>query len=225
MYDYGSATSTVDAASAGVFGAFMLVFLIIIIIALVLSVLVIIGQWRIFKKANQPGWAALIPIYNTFCMCKVTGVNTWWVLISLLAPVVLGLIPVVGSLLGTVVSLYFAVILYVSLARSFGKSDGYAALLIFLAPIFFLVLGRNQEQYLGPKPMHDIVFDDWFKQNQNANANMQNQNANVNMQNQNANANEQTTIENNNQQDRFCPDCGAKIEGNSSFCSNCGKQI
>ena len=35
-----------------------------ILLSLVLNVLMIAGQWAVFDKAGQPGWAAIIPIYN-----------------------------------------------------------------------------------------------------------------------------------------------------------------
>lgn len=36
-------------------------------------VLMIAALWKIFSKAGQPGWAAIIPIVNTYFVCKVAG--------------------------------------------------------------------------------------------------------------------------------------------------------
>lgn len=39
----------------------------------IVLVLEILAFWMIFFKAGRPGWAAIIPIYNLYTMCKVAG--------------------------------------------------------------------------------------------------------------------------------------------------------
>src|ERR1700677_1382150 len=56
---------------AGAFGLF----------ELALIVLVIIGMWKLFTKAGEPGWASIIPIYNIYIICKIVGKPGWWVLL------------------------------------------------------------------------------------------------------------------------------------------------
>lgn len=204
--DYYGDYSAAEASLVG--GIAIAIVLTLIAFFLVVAVLTIIGQWKIFKKANQPAWAALIPYYNLVCLCKVAGVNEWWVLIYAIGAIVLNVIPILGSLASMVVTIYFLILLNVSLARSFGKSDGYAVGLIFLGFIFYLLLGREKEQYLGPHPMHDIVFDEWFKQNNNY-----------------SNATYTETSVSDNSQLHFCPNCGYKLEGDTKFCPSCGKEV
>jgi hypothetical protein len=33
-------------------------------------ILLIAAMWKVFSKAGQPGWAAIIPIYNIYVMCN-----------------------------------------------------------------------------------------------------------------------------------------------------------
>lgn len=33
-------------------------------ISLILGIIAIVAMWKIFKKADKPGWASIIPIYN-----------------------------------------------------------------------------------------------------------------------------------------------------------------
>ena len=47
-------------------------------------VLLIAAIWKVFSKAGQPGWAAIIPIYNIYVMCKVAGRPGWWLLLMLI---------------------------------------------------------------------------------------------------------------------------------------------
>ena len=48
------------------FGALLIPFLILIAIH-------VIANWKIFEKAGQPGWAAIIPIYSWICDARRPG--------------------------------------------------------------------------------------------------------------------------------------------------------
>lgn len=44
----------------------------------VFFIILIVAQWKIFEKAEQPGWACLIPIYGTLVLLKIVGKPGWW---------------------------------------------------------------------------------------------------------------------------------------------------
>ena len=48
---------------------------------LLILVLVIAGVWKTFVKAGQPGWAAIIPIYNVIVLLQIAGRPIWWILL------------------------------------------------------------------------------------------------------------------------------------------------
>jgi hypothetical protein len=97
-------------------------------------VLMLASLWKVFTKAGQPGWAILIPIYNLYIMCKIAGRPGWWLILML--------IPFVNFII--------AIILYVDIAKSFGKGVGFAVGMLFLPFIFFPILGFGSAQYQGP---------------------------------------------------------------------------
>jgi hypothetical protein len=101
---------------------------------LVIAVPTIIGMWKIFVKAGKPGWAAIIPIYNFVVLLEIIGRPIWWV--------ILALIPCVG--------LVVQIIIYLDLAKSFGKGSGFGIGLVLLPFIFFPILGFGDARYLGP---------------------------------------------------------------------------
>ena len=40
---------------------------------LIIVVPFVAGMWKIFEKAGQPGWAAIVPIYNLFVLTQIAG--------------------------------------------------------------------------------------------------------------------------------------------------------
>lgn len=116
----------------------MLAILFLLLAAFVIAA--IAGMWKMFEKAGQPGWAAIVPIYNTWVLAEIIGYPGWYGLFPLLA-----IIPFLGSLAVLVIQILFAV----KLAQAFGKGGGMIALLIFLAPIGYMVLGFGDADYVG----------------------------------------------------------------------------
>ncbi len=127
-YDYSSGMGANERLVALIFG----VLLIPIIICWVLTT---IGKWKTFEKAGKPGWAAIIPIYNTIVTIEIVGKPMWWIAILLLVPCA---------------NIIFAIWLINLLAKSFGKSEGFTIGLILFPFIFYPILGFGSSTYLGP---------------------------------------------------------------------------
>ena len=43
------------------------------LINIAILVLIIVARWQVFKKAGQPGWAAIIPFYSDYVLYKIAG--------------------------------------------------------------------------------------------------------------------------------------------------------
>lgn len=108
--------------------------LIVMVLYLVVIVALIAANWKIFTKAGKPGWASIVPIYNIIVFLEIIGRPVWWI--------VLALIPFVNFI--------FAILVSIDLAKSFGKSTGFAVGLILLGPIFLLILAFGDAKYQGP---------------------------------------------------------------------------
>ena len=104
-----------------------------IIATLAVAFVSIIAQWKIFTKAGKPGWAAINQFFNMYTLFADAGMYGWMFLLML--------IPIVNIII--------MIMLYVNLAKSFGKSTGFAVGLIFLNFIFMLILGFGSDQYVG----------------------------------------------------------------------------
>jgi hypothetical protein len=104
------------------------------IILFAVLIFYIAAMWKVFTKAGQPGWAAIIPIYNIYIMTKIGGKPGWWT--------VLCLIPIVNYV--------FIIWITNMISKSFGKDEGFTVGLILLGIIFWPILGFGSAKYLGP---------------------------------------------------------------------------
>jgi uncharacterized membrane protein YhaH (DUF805 family) len=101
------------------------------LLALALTVLMIAAMWRVFEKAGEPGWAALIPIYNLYILLKIAGKPAWWLLLFV--------IPFVNFIAVIMVAL--------AIARNFGKGVGFGLGLLVLGPVFYPILAWGDSRY------------------------------------------------------------------------------
>ncbi len=110
---------------AAALGLGMLLFNLLVVVG------VIAGIWKVFVKANKPGWAALVPIYNLFVMAEVGGKPSWWAILMFVP----------------LVNLIVLVLICMGVAKNFGKSELYGIGLALLGFIFFPLLGFSDAKY------------------------------------------------------------------------------
>lgn len=51
-----------------------------VIVFILLIVVPYAGLWKLFEKAGQPGWKAIVPFYNWYVMIKLSGRPGWWMI-------------------------------------------------------------------------------------------------------------------------------------------------
>lgn len=127
------------AAGAIVFFAFLG------IIILAIAVFMIIAQCKIFTKAGEAWWKALIPVYSTWVETKIAGLAWWW------CPIYLGLSALSGvKELSLTLSFAILVIGFSynrNIAKKFGKSNGFAVLYTLLPIIGLPMLAFGSATY------------------------------------------------------------------------------
>jgi hypothetical protein len=133
---------------AGVAG--ILAYVCFALVYLVALGIVIASYWVIFTKAGEPGWAAIVPVYNLIVLCKICDKPTWW-----------GIVMVVSAVLCcSPVTLVFQILLMIELAKRFGKETGFAIGLILISPVFLPMLAFGSAKYIPPEPAADGYDDD-----------------------------------------------------------------
>ena len=103
------------------------------VFCLLIGIFGIVVMWKVFAKANKPGWASLIPIYNTVVLFQIAGMNPWLILTMI--------IPVVNIVVMFMV--------YINMAKNFGKGTGFGVGLVFLNIIFMAILAFGDAEYQG----------------------------------------------------------------------------
>lgn len=101
------------------------------IIYLAVIVLAIIGLWRTFEKAGQPGWGAIIPIYNLYLMTQIAQKPGWWVIMFFIP----------------LVNIVFNIMLSHEISKKFGQNVGFTIGLVLLPCIFYPILGFGNYSY------------------------------------------------------------------------------
>lgn len=105
------------------------------IISFILAVLMVVALWKIFTKAGEPGWASIVPFYNTYVLFRIAGLNPWLFLLLLIP----------------VVNLVIAIVVAIKLGAAFGKGGGWSFfLLVIFSVIGFLILGFGSATYRKP---------------------------------------------------------------------------
>lgn len=103
--------------------------------SLVICAFLLVCMWKLFTKCGEPGWKSLIPFYGTWVQLKL-----FWG--EPLVPFILLFVPIANIVV--------LIMLYIKMARSFGKSGGFAVGLILLGIIFIPILAFGSDEYIGP---------------------------------------------------------------------------
>lgn len=99
------------------------------------AVFAIITMWKMYRKANKPGWAAIVPVYNFVVLLEIVGRPIWWILLTFVP----------------LVNIYVAIVVALDLAKSFGKSIGFGVANFLVPFITYPILAFSKNaRYVGP---------------------------------------------------------------------------
>jgi hypothetical protein len=106
---------------------------------IVMGLMVFIGvvaQWKLYEKADQPGYACVVPVWNVIVFLKIVG-RPWNHIFFFLIPFY---------------NVYFMVKVYIELCDSFGKNTLTDYILVIIFNGFYILgLGLSYEdEYKGP---------------------------------------------------------------------------
>ncbi len=136
MFGLLAQTTTTTSTGLGAGGVALIAGGAVVYFALI--VLMIASMWKIFNKAGQKGWLAIIPILNIIVLLKVVHKELWWIILLLIP----------------CVNIVAYIVVYFSLAKAFGKGAFYGIGIVLFWFIFVPMLGFGSAQYaLEPDPL------------------------------------------------------------------------
>lgn len=115
------------------------VMFVIFFISIALAIVNLIAAIKIYKKLGLPGWGVIVPIYGQWILLKAVDLPGW-----------LSILPVANGI-ALIVANY-------RLAGKFGKSAGFGLGLVFLTPIFYMILGFGKASVVSETD-GDVQFD------------------------------------------------------------------
>lgn len=107
------------------------------------------GTWKLYQKAGFKSWQAAIPVYNAIVLMQIINRPKWWV--------VMLFIPIINLIIFPVV--------WVEIARSFGKNSTTDTLLTLLSfGLYIYVINyRYQSDYIENRSLQPrTAFGEWF---------------------------------------------------------------
>jgi hypothetical protein len=101
-----------------------------ILVYLAIIVAYIAGWWKMFEKAGQPGWTAIIPILNIYVwVVKVAKMEWWYFLLGLFC-------------------FFFLIPPAIATAEKFGKSSVFGIVALWLFPfVGAVMIGFGEDTY------------------------------------------------------------------------------
>lgn len=115
------------------------------LIAIAVAVFLIIAECKMFKKAGESWWKALVPFYSTWVETKIASLAWWW------CPIMLGIAALatfknLASMAG-IFALIVSFNYYYNISKKFGKSNGFAVLCTLLPIIGIPILAFGSAKY------------------------------------------------------------------------------
>ncbi len=100
----------------------------------VMMLAILAGYWKLFEKAGEPGWAALIPFYNLYVVLRIAGLGIVYFFLMF--------VPLINIPVMLMATFRFV--------RAFGGGLMSALGLIFLPFFFAPMLGFSDARYQKP---------------------------------------------------------------------------
>ena len=152
------------AVAGGILGSFFT-------FGLLFYLLTVIAGWKIFEKAGEKGWKSLIPIYNSYLLYKIVGMQNWfwWTLIASFVGNLIfslnGFNPnmsqeelqaydfgahiwvVIAAIAVGIFELIADVKHSIRMGHAFGKGTGFIVATVFFPNICWLILGFGKAKF------------------------------------------------------------------------------
>lgn len=135
------------------------------VLGTLLCLLMVVSMWRIFVKAGEPGWQAIVPGYNIYVVFRIADLPPWQAgafIATVVARAAARFIPgfsggsMVVSLTLTMASTGLWFVACLGLASKFGRGTGFAIGLALVPFVFYPILAFGSAPYGEPEPRETL---------------------------------------------------------------------
>ena len=134
-------------------------------LALILSALsyamLTVAQWRLFRKAGEKGWKALIPFYSMFVSHHLIGMRHIWFILDIIFWAIDLVLEFVQGTPVWIEETFFAIAIILTLISEilhimklcycYTKRELFGVGLFLLPPVFSLILAFDKSEYHPPR--------------------------------------------------------------------------
>ncbi len=132
-----------------------------LILTLIYYVSLTVAQWKIFTKAGEKGWKALIPFYNMFVSHHLIGMSHIWFILDIIFWVIEVVLEFAKATPLWIEEAFFSVAIIVTLISEilhimklcycYTKREWFGIGLFVIPPLFSLILAFDKSEYNPPK--------------------------------------------------------------------------
>ncbi len=130
----------------------------ILLLELFGALLFMASSWRIFTKAGEPGWWALMPFLNFYTMLRVGNRPGWWLGVFIVLPVATFMLVLAHPSLWLLIVVMWAgmlamsILVTVGVGQAFDKDGGFIVGMVLLPFVFYPILAFGRSTYGGINP-------------------------------------------------------------------------
>lgn len=126
---------------------------------------IVLGTYFMFQKVGEEGWKAIVPFYSEYTEYKIAwNTKMFWVQLLLNSVTFVAFITAYVALMMHLTFMGIALMIMIvfgiaslametqksyKLSKRFGYGFGFSLGLVFLAPIFKLILGLDESKYIA----------------------------------------------------------------------------
>ncbi|MCC8088753.1 MAG: DUF5684 domain-containing protein [Rikenellaceae bacterium] len=147
-------------------------FVVYYIVWSIVMVILLVSNWKIFEKAGEKGWKALIPVYNNYILVKISGrpIYYFWIIFASYVMICVPFFtytinamntlqyggpanPGISMLMSllilvfSIVCIVYIVLVFLSLCDRFGVSRWFTLGILLLPVIFLPILAFGNYRY------------------------------------------------------------------------------
>ena len=131
-------------------------------VLLLYYILLTVSDWKLFKKAGEKSWKALIPFYNLFTSHHLIGMSHIWFILDVVFWVIEILLEIFTSAPPWLEDVFFSIaiiftiiseILHImKLCYCYTKTELFGIGLFLVPPLFTMILAFGKSEYHPPRP-------------------------------------------------------------------------